>query len=300
MKRILFQPFDIKKWFLLGFTAWLAQLLESGSSGGSYGSSNNTTQGGTAEDSRQAWEMFRQWAQDNSGMIITVLSTALIVGVAILIALVWVRSRGKFMFLDNVIHNRALIGEPWREYREEGNSLCRWTLCLMAVFLGILLAIMGFSGWYVFDIVTNNTWTAEHIYSLVGIGLVVLFFGIIWFYVSVLLEHFVVPMMYRERITATEAWRKFLPLHKSLLRWFLLFALWYFVLSLAVGLAVVILGFATCCIGMIVLSIPYLGVVLILPTFVFFRLLGVEFLRQCGDEFDALTAHAPPMPELGG
>ena len=42
MKRILFQPFDIGKWFVIGFTAWLAGLLDhtsssSGSSGGSGG-----------------------------------------------------------------------------------------------------------------------------------------------------------------------------------------------------------------------------------------------------------------------
>src|SRR5437879_9742620 len=26
MKRILFQPFDVKKWFVIGFAAWLANL----------------------------------------------------------------------------------------------------------------------------------------------------------------------------------------------------------------------------------------------------------------------------------
>ena len=33
MKRILFQPFDLKKWLVVGFAAWLANL--GGSDGGS-------------------------------------------------------------------------------------------------------------------------------------------------------------------------------------------------------------------------------------------------------------------------
>ncbi|HLX94273.1 MAG TPA: hypothetical protein VKU37_00855 [Verrucomicrobiae bacterium] len=31
VKRVLFRPFDLGKWFTIGFCAWLAQLGESGS-----------------------------------------------------------------------------------------------------------------------------------------------------------------------------------------------------------------------------------------------------------------------------
>ena len=30
MKKILFQPFDLKKWFIIGFAAWLANLGRGG------------------------------------------------------------------------------------------------------------------------------------------------------------------------------------------------------------------------------------------------------------------------------
>src|SRR2546423_8644566 len=33
MKKILFQPFDLKKWLVIGFTAWLASLGAGGGSG---------------------------------------------------------------------------------------------------------------------------------------------------------------------------------------------------------------------------------------------------------------------------
>ena len=34
VKRMLFQPFDLGKWFVIGFCAWLAGLGESGGGGG--------------------------------------------------------------------------------------------------------------------------------------------------------------------------------------------------------------------------------------------------------------------------
>src|SRR5438874_11650438 len=36
MKKILFQPFDLKKWLVIGFTAWLASLGAGGGSGFNY------------------------------------------------------------------------------------------------------------------------------------------------------------------------------------------------------------------------------------------------------------------------
>src|SRR5207247_7541197 len=36
MKKILFQPFDLKKWFVIGFAAWLSKLGFGGGGGGNY------------------------------------------------------------------------------------------------------------------------------------------------------------------------------------------------------------------------------------------------------------------------
>jgi hypothetical protein len=45
------------------------------------------------------------------------------------------------------------------------------------------------------------------------------------------------------------------------------------------------LGLATCCIGWLVLAIPYLGTVILLPVYVTARALGPEFLAQYGAEW---------------
>lgn len=300
MVRILFKPFDIKKWFILGFTAWLAQLMESGGSSlnTSFNNGNSEFAGTSPEDQLRAKEMFLQWIQDHLALIITVASVLLMLVVAVFIALVWVRSRGKFMFLDNVVHNRCRVQAPWHQFKEEGDSLCKWTLLLTAVFAGMILLFAGLTGRYVFDLVQNSAWTTGSVISVIVAGLFFGLLALIWYYIQLLLVNFIVPIMYRDRITATAAWRKFLPLHRCAFWRFILFALWMLLLSLGCVVVVAVLGFATCCLGWIIMALPYLGTVLLLPVFVFFRLLGPDYLRQFGNDFDALSISVPELPRM--
>jgi hypothetical protein len=46
----------------------------------------------------------------------------------ICILFLWLSSRGKFMFLNYVVHKQAEIAEPWHEFRKEGDSLFVWRL----------------------------------------------------------------------------------------------------------------------------------------------------------------------------
>lgn len=60
---------------------------------------------------------------------------------------------------------------------------------------------------------------------------------------------------------------------------------------------VMVIGFATCCVGFALLALPYISVVILLPIYVYFRLLGVNFMRQCGADFDFLALEGPPKPD---
>lgn len=119
MKRILFQPFDIAKWFVLGFSAWLAHLMESG---GSFSSGNyqESWDSGSSQEDQQAIETFTEWIGENTGLVIAIASGVLIVLLATYVVLAWVRSRGKFMLLDNVVHNRCQVKQPWSEFKKRG------------------------------------------------------------------------------------------------------------------------------------------------------------------------------------
>lgn len=288
MKRVLFQPFDISKWFVLGFTAWLAHLLESGGSGGGGG-----TQSEVDPENRGAEiEPVIEWVQENIEWVIGVGALLLAVVLAVVITLIWLRSRGKFMFLDNVVHNRALVKAPWYEFRELGNSLFRWNLAFGVIVFSIVAIIGGSMAVFVYS--QLSSWSVSATLGVVAMSLVMMGFILLMSYVTLLLEDFVVPTMYKYRLTATEAWKKFLALHRQALGWFILYALWKMLLGIAVMIAVMALGVATCCIGFFILMIPYLGAVIMLPASVFFRFLGPEFLRQFGEEYDILSSSDDP------
>jgi len=211
-----------------------------------------------------------------------------LVGMALIVALTWVQSRGKFMFLDNVINNRAQVGQPWKEYKAEGNSPFVWTLLYSLIVFVIIGATGGGFGWLIFQSVSANKmeWSGVDIGSVVGVVALITLFGLVAAYIGVLLKDFVCPLMYQRRLSATEAWRTFLGLHSRNVGRFILYFLWFIVLNIAwtIGLLAIIL--VTCCLARILMAIPYWVTVLILPMLVFFPGLGPTFLKQFGEDDD--------------
>ena len=104
-------------------------------------------------------------------------------------------------------------------------------------------------------------------------------------YISVFLGDFIVPLMYRLDLTATEAWQRFIPLLKLHFRPLVLYGLFRLVLGMAAGMAVLLLMIVTCCIAACLAAIPYVGAVLLLPVTVFFRAYSLEYLAQFGPAY---------------
>lgn len=283
MKKALFQPFDLSKWFRVGFTAWLASLTDcNGGSGG------NKTQFNNHND----WNDFfnfpqtaRDWLIDNPLWF-----NLILVGVVflfILIAVVfWVSSRGKFMFLHNVVHDKAEISEPWHEYSKEGNSLFLWQF---------------FFGWFSFALFIAflihcfNTAKTLYFGEFIGIeifwavsGLVLIFIGylIAFGFISLFLKDFVVPIMYKQRIGIMAGWGKFISLLTRHTFSFIIYGLFIFVLGFAVAIAIIFLAIFTCCVGLLLIAIPVIGAIILLPISYTFRAFSIEFLKQFGEEFN--------------
>ncbi|MCU0242874.1 MAG: hypothetical protein MUF51_10680, partial [Vicinamibacteria bacterium] len=106
-------------------------------------------------------------------------------------------------------------------------------------------------------------------------------------------ESFVMPIMYKYRLGALEAWRYFMPWLRAAGIYFFLYGLFVLALFVLTAVAVVILGLATCCIGIIVMMIPYINTLVLLPLHVTYRALSLEFLAQFDPRFDLF---APPAP----
>ena len=290
MKKALFQPFDISKWVRVGFTAWLASFTDCNGGSGGGGSKNSYN------DMGEAWNDIFTFPQTawNWLMEHPVIFNLIIVGVVLLFAIIaviiWVSSRGKFMFLDNVAHDKSEISQPWHEYKKEGNSLFLWQY-----FFGLF----GFAVFVLFLIYCFVTGKNLYYADLPGIAIfwsiaimVLIFIGylIVFGYISLFLKDFVVPIMYKHRVGVIKGWGIFLKLLSAHFFAFIGYGLFRFILGIAVGIGVLLFALMTCCIGLIVLALPYIGAVLLLPVSYTFRAFSIEFLAQFGDNFNVLPA----------
>ncbi|HEU5396640.1 MAG TPA: hypothetical protein VFV81_05690, partial [Verrucomicrobiae bacterium] len=134
VKVILFRPFDLGKWFTIGFCAWLAGLGESGGSGGGNWNENNFNAGNKnqhfQESFRHAFAEARVYLADNLFWIIPVAAVVLLLALGFWLLILWLNSRGKFMFLHCVALNRAEVAEPWARFEPAGNSLFGFRIVL--------------------------------------------------------------------------------------------------------------------------------------------------------------------------
>lgn len=295
MKVALFNPFSVNKWFVIGFNAFLAGLL-SGHNGGA-GSSDSYRHridnfGEVLDLPERAWD----WLMHHPGWSITILS-GVIVLIALLIILTWLSSRGTFMFLDNVIQNKAEIANPWKQYKTEGNSLFLWRLGF-----GILCLMMFVVVAVVFFTIAPQLYTDSYdlqipIPLIAGLGLLFLLLIIILAYISLFLKDFVAPIMYKHRIAATQAWGRFLPILKEHTFHFIVYGIFILFISILAVIGIVLAAVMTCCVGFLIVVIPYIGTVVTLPAWYTLRAFSLEFLAQFGDEFNVFPPPPEPSPQ---
>jgi hypothetical protein len=295
MKAILFRPFEIETWIVLGFASFLAGLGEGGGEGAN--SLRYTT--GQGDDGRELRELVRG-ALDvlaNPVWVVLIVFGAFII-LALVVLFVWISSRGKFIFLDDVIHDRAAIVEPWRRFQRLGDSLFLWRFAFGAIcfVLGLLIVIpLMVAAWSGLE----GGWVPVRLVTVAGLAVLMAVFVIAALFVQMLLNNFVIPIMYRDDLAATAAWGRFLPLLGRQLLHFVLYAIFLFLLVVAVVAMIVVAGCATLCCGFLLLAIPYVGSVILLPISVTYRAYGPEFLAQFGPEWSVFPAPPapPPVPE---
>jgi hypothetical protein len=295
MKKMLFQPFDIAKWLVVGFAAFLSNLSGNANfnysrnigRGGDWNFRSMSHDGAGASGSREAGEWLASCA-------IPLIVLLVLVVLAIIVAVLWVGCRGRFIFTDCIVHNRGAIAAPWREYRREGNSFFFFSLIVGLVVLAIIaiafvpVLLPFIQGW------TEGT---AFVASLtVGIVLVV---GVILLITAAwgLISQLMVPVMYRQRCLALVAFREVVGLITARPGPMILYLLFFFVLGLGAAMIACVSIPLTCCITMI----PYVGTVALLPIYVVLAAFPLFFLRQFGPDYDVWAAPAPqelPAPEI--
>jgi hypothetical protein len=280
MKKILFQPFDMKKWFIIGFAAWLAKL---GGGGGSFNYPYNER-----EDAHKLNEIISQIPHS---ILIAGICAFIAVVLFLVVLFAWLRARGRFMFIECIVKNRGAIAAPWREFRTEGNSYFLFSL-MATVCLVLFTALL--SAPLVYVAIRGRFYLSLHRdrlepYVLLIIALWVFIILLIVF-AWALIVNFMVPVMYRRRCGAYEAFRAATSLIARHPGEIVLYCLFLIILAVACVMVGCTVTCATCCIA----AIPYVGTVILLPVFVLLRSFSLLFLRQFGPECDVWASFTPP------
>ena len=290
MKKALFHPFDIQKWFVVGFTAFLAGLLNGNPSANFSNSIDKRNI--NVDNIERIPQIVMEWINTHPFLFILILAVIVFVFI-LLVILTWLSSRGSFMFLDNVVGDRARVSAPWHQFRFLGNSLFLWRigfglLCFLVTLPFVVLSILtllplmhgpGAGGYLIIFI------------CLVGVTVLL---SLIAAYISMFANNFVVPIMYKHNLQVIAAWKVFIPILKSNLLHFLFYGLFLLLLGIGVGIAVIFTGCVTCCLFFILLMIPYINAVVLLPVSYTYRAYSLEFLAQFGPEYSLFPIPPPP------
>ena len=294
VKRVLFQPFDLGKWFIIGFGAWLAQLGEGGF-GGNY---NFSPQHGSnyGDTFRHGFERTRDYALDNLNWMVPLAAVLVVIFLALWLLLLWLNSRGKFMFLHCVALDKAEVSEPWYKFACEANSLFLFRLGLGLVAMIFTLPLLIIAIVIVCKMFLSGQFLLNNILGAVGLGLLFLGVAIVFAIIQKLTLDFVVPIMFLRRQRCLSAWKELWTLISGHAGAFVLYFLFQIVLAMAIGVIVFGAVIITCCIAGCLMMLPYLGTVLLLPVLMFKRCYSLHFLAQFGRDYDVFPPGPPPQP----
>lgn len=292
VKQVLFRPFDLTRWLAIGFSAWLATLGEGGGGGGNYGWHGDGRNGLRAE-----WQNAVDYVRDNLAWIVPLAIVVTLIIVALALLILWLSSRGRFMFLHNVATNRAEVVLPWHHYRAHGNSLFLFRVVLALCGFVLIVPFLIALGWAVIRMVNQEAIIAGPFLVAAGTGTAALGLGLAFALIEKLTKDFVVPIMWLRTPSCRTAWGEFYPLLTANLGGFVLYILFHILLSIAVAFAIMAVVLITCCLAGCLFAIPYLGTVFLLPVFVFLRSFSLCYFAQYGTTYDVFqTAGSPVTP----
>ena len=277
MKRILFQPFEFKKWLVIGFAAWLANL------GGGGGGGNFNYPDDRHESAHKLNEAIGHIPQP---VLITGICILVCVVLVLFVLFAWLRARGRFILVDCIVRNRAAIAEPWKEFRAEGNSFFLFSL-LVALIAASVIVVAGLA--LILPFIPGRGQAEPGLAFWIGISLTA-FISVCLIFAWALVSQVMAPIMYRQRCRARAAFAQAVRLVSAHPGPILLYVLFFMLLAVAMVMVSCVVTCATCCIA----AIPYVGTVILLPIPVTLGAFFLLFLRQFGPDYDVWAAFMPP------
>ena len=281
VKLMLFQPFDLTRWLVIGFCAFLANLGKGGGGGG--GGRGGGYRGG-GYHAHETLNQAKVYFQHNFSWIVPLTVFIVLLVICIWLAILYFSSRGRFMFLHCVAENKAEVKTPWTKFREHANNLFVFRIVLGLI--GIAAVILPIFMILFFVLASP---VIISVFSSVMASILIIGFIITLALIAKFTQDFVVPIMYLRTTSCIAAWREFLTILSVNKARFALYVLFQIAIGMVIGIIIVIgMCFGTCCLcGLgLLLLIPYVGTVISLPLPVFMRSYSLYYLQQFGPQYD--------------
>jgi hypothetical protein len=297
-RRQLF-PFRFERWLALGFVAFLDQCgrtqmgfsarLPIGTGGGG-------GEGGHGGDAGRVLSEVSAWLAAHLMLVMAIAAVVLVLVLCVVAFVLWINSRGVFMYVDNVATGRADVSRPWREHAAKADSYFAWNLGLaFAVLTGgmLLLGVAAFVG---IRMARGQGGLAPGIAALailVGLFLILVLASAL---ASLALRDFVAPIQMSAGLPCGAAFGVFLGLLRAHPGPFVVYVLLKIVFAMVLAFVTIVAACLTCCCALI----PVVTQTLLQPAFYFERAWSLCLLRQAGyDLFPAAVPPTPPgLPEL--
>lgn len=262
-------PLRPERWLALGFVAFLDQLGRGG------GLAPPTSWG--EDRGLPGWPEAAAWLGAHVGLAVVLAALVLALVVLLAALVLWLGSRGVFMYMDDVATGRADVARPWREHAERAASLFAWRFGLaLAALGGVALLVLPVA------LVVGGAGRGRGA-AFAGMALLLVLLPLLLLMAvaaslaSLALRDFVAPIQWRMGVACGEAVRLFLPLVRAQPAAFVVYVLLKVLFFAVMGGVLA----ATCCLCCCAL-VPVLAQTLLQPAFFFERAWSLYFLRQLG------------------
>lgn len=295
-RRTLF-PFRFERWLALGFVAFLDQCgrTQAGFSNRLPVSLPDHGGGGGERGPGPVLSEAAAWLAAHVMMVMALAAVILVLVLCFTALVLWINSRGVFMYVDNVATARADVSRPWREHADKADSYFAWSFGLtIAVLMGGIVLLLG-AALVGIRMARGQGSLPAGIAALVMLGGVFLILFLASSLASVALRDFVAPLQMKTASSCGAAVDLFLGLLRAHPGTFVVYVLLKIVYALVVGFVLLVAACLTCCCALV----PVVTQTLLQPAFYFERAWSLCLLRQLGyDLLPVLPSPSAPPPSI--
>jgi hypothetical protein len=229
--RLLFRPFDVRKWAKLGLICLLL-------GGGTPTAAFQWSLSGLPGDLRlpSLLSRVRQFMEQHPSLIVLAVVGALALGFGVL----YLRSLFRFVLVDSLVNREVSIGRAWFSLRPLGESYFRWLASTLA---GLVAAFTALVILTLPGLQAASSSGPGRLFATAAMALILSLIVLVGLGVALLItlsDDLVVPLMYADRLPLPSAWKLLWRKMRADPASFAVYILLRFMLSVGVSVGVLL------------------------------------------------------------